>query len=51
MIAAFLRLEAASGALLALAARAVAKTPLGPAVAAGFDTKLPVGFADRRAAK
>jgi NhaA family Na+:H+ antiporter len=47
MIAAFLRLEAASGALLALAALAaivIANTRLGPSVATGFDTKLTVAF-------
>ncbi len=47
MIAAFLRLEAASGALLAIAAVAaivIANTPLGPSVASSFDTKLTVAF-------
>jgi len=46
MIAAFLRLEAAAGALLALAALAaviIANTPIGPVVAGFFDTKLTLG--------
>jgi NhaA family Na+:H+ antiporter len=47
MIRAFLRLEAAAGALLALAALAaitVANTPLGPFVDGFIDTKLTVAF-------
>ena len=47
MIAAFLRLEAFAGALLAVAAAAaivIANTPLGPAVEAALQTKLTVGI-------